>query len=208
MDFKIWLCIEEILHNLSVYRRKLTEATNLADLMGASQINDLIQNITGVKKHYLQLILIQARNLAKAGVSAEELANIAVAKIWNERDKLQEKIRTIRSTGKKIPTENNPDPVPFADEKAMENYIVNFVIKSGVNGMLEFQRSGGQRSLVYLFRKYKKAVQEGKPFTGFDDNVAAKSAFISEFPSDSFDNQSFAAFLRNYGHNMAHDIAA
>lgn len=208
MEFKLWLCGEEIFRYLSIYANRINEAKNIAELMGASEINSIISNITGVEKHYLQLILIQARQLAKAGFSAEELANTAVAKIWKEKERIQNKIKTIRDTNKPLPTAKNPDPAPFASPEKMENYIVNFVVKLGVNGMLEIQRGGGQRSLSYLFKKYKKSVQDGKPFTGFVDNTAAKSAFISEFPSDTFDSQNFSTFLRTYGHEMAHDIAA
>ena len=207
MDFKLWLCIEEIFRHLSAYALKLSEASNLADLMGASEINNLIQNITGVEKHYLQLILIQARNLAKAGVSAEELANIAVAKIWKEQDVLKNRIKTIRDTGKKLPTKQQPNPEPFDNQSQMDQYIVNLVIRNGVNGMIEFQRTGGQRSLLYFYNKFKKAVQEGKPFTGFIDNEEAKSAFIAKFSTAGFDNQEFAKFLSDYGHDKAHDIA-
>ena len=208
MDFKLWLCIEEIFRHLPAYALKLSEASNLADLMGASEINNLIQNITGVEKHYLQLILIQARNLAKAGVSAEELANIAVAKIWKEQDVLKNRIKTIRDTGKKLPTKQQPNPEPFDNQSQMDQYIVNLVIRNGVNGMIEFQRTGGQRSLLYFYNKFKKAVQEGKPFTGFIDNEEAKSAFIAKFSTAGFDNQEFAKFLSDYGHDKAHDIAA
>lgn len=208
MDFKLWLCIEEIFRHLSAYAIKLSETTNLAQLMGAEEINSLIQNITGVRKHYLQILLGQARRLAKTGVSPEELANIAVAKIWKEKDVLQNKIKTVRDTGKKLPTKQQPNPETFENQETMDDYISMLVIRNGVNGMLEFQKSDGQRSLTYFFNKLSKAVKDGKPFSGFIDNEEAKKAFIAKFSNTGFDNQLFARFLADYGHNKAHDIAA
>lgn len=218
MDFKFWLCVEEVFQNIQLLRQKIDEAygTGILSQIDVDKINAEFNQITGIEFNWSSIFARKVNQImtnASMDAKAEAVSDVASEVLVKDTELIKDFVNDIeRSKSPDKPFGEYPKlRTPFDSEENRKSAIVRLIGISAQRSLIDMQKKGRPR-IEYFVSKFDKAVQEGKPFVGFgargEMNDAAKEYWKNNFFGKKPSLPEFVGFLQQFQHHKADQFRA
>ena len=220
MNFKFWLCIEELRNCIDGILLPLSESGYGLGSMASGYDQVIRKAITdpvtdnpndyGLGLSYSGTDSIAGpiigMALKKANYDDNEARDL-VQKVMVYLGKNKDRIREILLPKQPPEGSDGNDSAMASFNQDVKNVIIKFA--SYALQERDSDTAKAAHSLSDAFRKLWKRVEEGKQFVGFTrGNEEAKEAFIKTFPTkDSFTLEKMQNFMMTWGHQTAQTVA-
>lgn len=210
MEFKNWLCIEEV---FSLFRQ-ICESRSVFEDIPIEGIKNEFNNLCGFQYEWHKYLLVLLnRKMPNASIQKKNtmLSDLFSTILTQKKELIKEFIDDIE----KLKSPENPfGSYPgvgrvFESDEERKNAIRNFVgmVANRLISSMIRESFGGLR-ISEKIKQFNKKVENGEPFTGFADNEGAKQYWIHHFRATNPTTEEFVNFLKDFGNPLGDQMAS